>query len=153
MKNLFWVLFTFVLLAGTSCQESIDIEAEKQLIIDKSTALIEAEQQKDVDATLSYYAEDVIIQDSDMPQIQGLEAFRNLIEGIFEIVVSFEAEVTEITVSESGDMAWDYAWYRIAINGANGLDEHEGKYLEVWQKINDEWKIVAFTLSSNGPAE
>ena len=153
MKNLLWVIFILLCLAGISCQESVDIEAEEQLIKDKSTAIIEAEQQTDLDATLSYYAEDVILQVSDRPQTQGLEEFQNFIEGFFNVIVSIEGEATEVHVSKSGDMAWDNVLYRIIINGPDGPIEEEGNYLEVWEKINGEWKCVVISISSDEPAE
>ena len=105
MKNIIWSLFALLILTGTSCQESVDIEAEKQLIKDKSTAIIEAEQQKDLNAALSYYAEDVILQVSNTPQTQGLEALRNFLEGFFKVMVSIEGGLTEVTVSEAADSA------------------------------------------------
>ena len=153
MKNIIWSLFALLILTGTSCQESVDIEAEKQLIKDKSTAIIEAEQQKDLNATLSYYAEDVILQVSNTPQTQGLEALRNFLEGFFKVMVSIEGGLTEVTVSEAADMAWDNVWYRIVINGPDGPIEEEGKYLEVWEKINGEWKCLVISISIDETAE
>ena len=147
MKNLFWVSVTLVLLAGTSCQESIDIEAEKQLIKDIVTKAFEAEQQKDVDAILSYYAEDVIAHAPNMTQIQGLEAMRDFYTEYFKILVSIEGWSTEIIVSEAGDMAWDYGGSRSVINGPDGPIEGEGKYLSVYKKINGEWKCVAISAN------
>lgn len=152
MKNLIGSLFALLLLAGTSCQESVDIEAEKQLIKDMVTAAFEAEQQKDLDAILSYFAEDVIGQLPNMPQVQGLEAMRDFYTEYFKILVSIEGWSTEITVSKSGDMAWDYGGSRSVINGPDGPIEDETKYLEVWKKIDGEWKVVAISASSDKPA-
>ncbi len=147
MKNLLWVLFILVYLAGTSCQESVDIEAEKQVIRDVVTKAFEAEQQKDLDGILSAYAEDVIAQVSNMPQIQGLEAMRDFYTEYFKILVSIEGWSTEIIVSEAGDMAWDYGGSRSVVNGPDGPIEGEGKYLCVWKKINSEWKCVAISAN------
>ena len=86
MKNLIWSLFALLLLAGTSCQESIEVEAEKQVIRDKVTATFEAIQQKNLNAVLNHFAEEVICQLPNMPQTKGLEAVRNLYIEIFNII-------------------------------------------------------------------
>ncbi len=49
-------------------------------------------------------------------------------------------------------MAWDNVWYRIVINGPDGPIEEKGNYLEVWEKINGEWKCVVISISSDEPA-
>ena len=153
MKNLFWTFFTLILLAGTSCQETIDIEADKQVIKDKIKTVFELEQQKDVDALMEFgfFAEDVIVQGPNMPQIKGLEAIRNLYTELFKILVSVEGGSTEIIISEAGDMAWAYGWYRTVYKGPDGPIGDEGKYLEVFKKINSEWKCVAMCFSSDKP--
>ena len=151
MKNLIWSLFALLLLAGISCKQSVKIEAEKQLIRDLVTTRVEAERQKDINAVLNIFGEDVILQISNRPQVQGLEALRNFFIEFFNVMVSVEEVSTEVSVSEAGDMAWDYGWYRVVINGPDGPIEEEGKYLEVWKKINAEWKCVAFNISSDEP--
>lgn len=154
MKNLFWTFFGLILLAGTSCQESIVIEAEKQVIRDMMETVIEAEQQKDVDALmeLGFYAEDVIVQCPNMPQIKGLEAIPNFYTEFFKILVTIEGGSSEIIISEAGDMAWVYGWYRSVYKGPDGPIEDEGKYLDIFKKINGEWKCVAASFSSDKSA-
>ena len=154
MKNLFLTLSAIILLAITSCQESIDIESEKQAIRDMVKTAFEVENQKDVDAImeLGYFAEDVIAQGPNMPQINGLEAIRNFYTEFFKILDSIEGGSTEIIISEAGDMAWDYGWNRAVYKGPDGPIKDEGKYLEVWKKINGEWKVVAISFSSDKPA-
>ena len=154
MKKYLWTLFTLVLIAGTSCQEKIDIEAEKQVIRDMINTAFEVENQKDVDAMmgLGYFAEDVIGQAPNMPQVKGLEAMRSFYTEFFKILVSIEGGSTEIIMSETGDMAWDYGWNRAVYKGPDGPIEDEGKYLEIFKKINGEWKCVAISFSSDTPA-
>ena len=132
---------------------TIDIEAEKQAISDKIKTGFEVEQQKDVDALmeLGFFAEDVIVQGPNMPQIKGLEAIRNFYTEFFKILVSIEGGSTEIIISEAGDMAWDYGWNRSVYKGPDGPIEDEGKYLEVFKKINGEWRCVAISFSSDKP--
>lgn len=153
MKNLFWTFFVLILLAGTSCQEKIDIEAEKQVIRDMLEKVTVAEQQKDVDALmeLGFYAEDVIVQCPNMPQIKGLEAIPNFYTEFFKILVTIEAGSLEIIISQAGDMAWVYGWYQSVYKSLDGPIEDEGKYIDIFKKINGEWKCVAASFSSDKP--
>ncbi|MCY1720442.1 DUF4440 domain-containing protein [Prolixibacteraceae bacterium Z1-6] len=154
MKRIVFALLAFIVLAGNACHEKIDIEAEKQVIRDMIKTVFEVEQQKDVEAImeLGYYADDVIGQIPSIPEIQGLEAMKNFYTEYFKILVSIEGGSTKITVSQAGDMAWDFGWTRSVINGPDGPIEDEGKYLEVFEKINGEWKCVAISASSDKPA-
>jgi len=138
-----------------SCKKEVDVEAEKQVIRDMLKTVFEVEQQKDVDAImgLGFFAEDVVVQPPNMPQSKGLEAVRNFYTEFFKILVSSEGGLTEIIISEAGDMAWDYGWTRAVYEGPDGPIEDEGKYLEVWKKIDGEWKIVALSFSSDKPAK
>ncbi|MGM0408357.1 MAG: YybH family protein [Bacteroidota bacterium] len=151
MKNLIWSLLVLFLLAGTSYQESFDIEAEKKVIRDMVATAFKAEQQKDMNTLLNYYSEDVIVQLPNMPRIQGREALKKFYYEFFKILVSIEGGSIEVRISEDGDMAWDYGWNRSVVNGHDGPIEDKGKYLSIYKKINEEWKCVAISSSSDKP--
>jgi len=133
---------------------AIDIEAEKQAIKNMVSKAFEVEKQKDVDAIMDmdYFTEDTILQGPNMPQMKGLEAVRNFYTEFFKILESIDGGSTEIIVSNYGDMACDYGWNRTIYKGPDGLFEDEGKYLQVLKKINEKWKCVAISFSSDKSA-
>jgi ketosteroid isomerase-like protein len=162
MKKLFMILpmvFLFCLTFG--CQKgeevaeepAVDIEAEKQVILQLDQQWIEAENRKDLEATMSNAAEGIICQPPNMPQFEGLAALRNFYTELFKILVSIEAGTTDVIVSKSGDMAWQYGWNRNVLEGPEGPIEGEWKYLGVWQKIDGKWKAVAISFSGNKPLQ
>jgi uncharacterized protein (TIGR02246 family) len=164
MKKLFMILpLVFLLCFAISCQQgeevaeeakpAVDVEAEEQAIREIAQKAFEAERQKDINAVLSIYAENVVVQPPNMPQIEGVEALRNFYTEFLKILVSIEGSPTKVTISEAGDMAWNYTWNRAVYEGPEGRIEDEGKALSVWQKINGEWKIVAISYSSDKPAK
>ncbi len=153
MKNLIWVLLALLLLTGTSYRESFDVEAEKEAIRDLVATTFEAEQQKDMSAVLNYFSEDAVVQLPNMTRIQGVEALKEFYYEFFKYLVSIEGESIEVNISEAGDMAWDYGWNRSVVNGPDGPVEDKGKYLGIYKKINDEWKCVAISSSSDKPME
>jgi ketosteroid isomerase-like protein len=162
MKKLLMVFpLVFLLCITFSCQQgeevaeepAVDIEAEKQVILQLDQQWIEAENRKDLEATMSNAAEGIICQPPDMPQIEGLAALRNFYTELFKILVSIEAGTTNVIVSKSGDMAWQYGWNRNVLEGPEGPIEGEWKYLGVWQKIDGKWKAVAVSFSGNKPLQ
>jgi ketosteroid isomerase-like protein len=164
MRRLFMIIPLVLVFCFTlSCQQGeevaeepvVDVEAEKQVIRDMLKTAFEVENQKDVDAImgLGFFAEDIIVQPPNMPQLKGLEAVRDFYTEFLKILVSIEGGPTEIIISETGDMAWDYGWNRAVYKGPDGPIEDEGKYLEVWKKIDGAWKIVAVSFSSDRPVQ
>jgi ketosteroid isomerase-like protein len=152
MKNLFWVSVTLVLLAGTSCQESVDLQAEEQQIRQFTQEWYDAENRDDLDAIMPFIAEESVLQMPGMPMIEGKEAQRSLMAMLLESMVSITSGPMTIVVSESGDIAYQYGTSTAIIKGPDGEFEDPEKYLFVWKKIDGEWKVVAGTFSSDKPA-
>jgi ketosteroid isomerase-like protein len=156
LPMVFLLCFTFICQKVEEVAEEakpvVDVEAEKAAIQNLVREAFEAEQQKDIDAILNFFSENVVVQAPNMPQFEGIEALRNFYTEFFKVLVSIEGGSTKVEISEAGDMAWDYGWNRAAYEGPEGPFEDEGKYLEVWKKINGEWKVVAISFSSDKPA-
>ena len=66
---------------------------------------------------------------------------------------SIKGGSTEIHISENGDMGWDYGWNRTVYKGSEGSFEEDGKYMEIWEKRNGTWKVVAASFSSDQPVK
>jgi len=150
----FLLCFTF------SCQKQaeeakpgVDIEAEKQAIRELIQEWFEAENRKDLEATVRACADDIIAQLPNMPQAEGREAMRNFYTEFFKMLVSIEGGSTKVVVSAAGDMAYDFGWGQMVLEGPEGRIEDKTKYLAVWKKINGEWKCVAISSSSDKPAK
>jgi len=152
MKNLFWPLFALILLAGTSCQESVDLQAEEQQIRQFTQEWYDAENRDDLDAIMPFIAEESVLQMPGMPMIEGKDAQRSLMATLLESMVSITGGPMTIVVSESGDIAYQYGTSTAIIKGPDGEFEDPEKYLFVWKKIDGEWKVVAGTFSSDKPA-
>ena len=70
-------------------------------------------------------------------------------EAFFKALVSINWEIEQLEISTSGDMAYILGSYHVVTEGPEGQVEVDGKYISVLKKINDEWKYVAFSGSSN----
>jgi ketosteroid isomerase-like protein len=152
MKNLFWILFTLVLLAGNSCQKSVDLQAEEEQIRQFTQEWYDAENRDDLDAIMPFIAEESVLQMPGMPTIEGKDAQRSLMATLLESMVSITGGPMTIVVSESGDIAYQYGTSTAIIKGPDGEFEDPEKYLFVWKKIDGEWKVVVGSFSSDKPA-
>jgi ketosteroid isomerase-like protein len=58
----------------------------------------------------------------------------------------------DLTVSEAGDMAIDIGAYEMTMTGPKGQPVKEvGKYVWIFKKVGDEWKIAVDTFNSDAP--
>jgi ketosteroid isomerase-like protein len=60
--------------------------------------------------------------------------------------------IRRVTVSEAGDMAWEYTDFEFEYDAAS-TGKHvkfDGSMLRVWQKVNGQWKIAAQFARPNG---
>ena len=127
----------------------VDIKAEKKAIKEAGIASFEAEDKKELEKLLSYFADDVIVQGPNMPQLQGMDALREFYKGFLPTLVTIKGESSHIEVASSGDMAWDIGYNKAEYKGPEGNFKDQGKYFCTWKKINGDWKIAVIAFSSD----
>jgi ketosteroid isomerase-like protein len=160
MKKLLLTLpLVFLLCITFSCQQAeevaeepaVDVEVEKQIVANLVVNSMEAEGQKDIDAAMGIYADNVIFQPPNEPQFQGKEIYqKHLEEGLFKMnIVSLDVNASETKVASSGDIAYCAGAYLLIFEGAEGNIEFPGKFLYVLNKINNEWKVVLASWSGD----
>lgn len=128
----------------------INIEAEKSAIERQMKAIEAAENRKDLGTMLEAMTEDVILQLSGSPLIQGRDAVRQLYEAFFQVFVSTSITTLGTQVSTSGDMAWQYGTHVNEIEGPEGHIRQPGKWIGVLTKVDGKWKMAAVSISDNG---
>ncbi len=80
--------------------------------------------------------------------IQGKEALTKAWGGMINTEgLEISWEPTEVFVSKSGDLAYDYG--KISMTNPDG-SKVNAKYLVVWSKINGKWKVAADIFNMNG---
>ena len=119
-----------------------DEDVLKKLDADWSAAA----QNKDVDKTVSFYADDGSVLPSHAPIATGKAQVREVWAHLFSlpgVKVSFAPK--KIDVAKSKDMAYDVGTYELTMNDDKGNPGTEiGKYVVVWKKQADkQWKVVA----------
>ncbi len=96
---------------------------------------------KDYEAISATYTKDAKIFPNDAPIITGYEAIKKRWSGSSDYTpLEHEIISKEIVIIEN--TAYDYGIYKGKNKKDNGIEiEYQGKYVVIWKKINEEWKM------------
>lgn len=136
-----------------AAEEDVATSADAAAIFDeKNTVFEQAMLAGDVEGMMADYTPDAVLQPPMMPANSGTESIRELFAGMVAdgAPTSFDIVGDDVTVAESGELAYETGHYTAAgqINGETW--ETQGKYLAVWEKDADgEWKTAALSWSPN----
>ncbi len=109
---------------------------------------------KDVDKTVSYYADSAVVMPPNASAAGTKETIRNVWQDLLAspgLVMSWKT--TKVEVSTSGDLACVSGTYEVTMNDPSGkpVNDH-GKYVEVWEKQADgKWKCGTDIWNSDLP--
>lgn len=126
-----------------------DVKAEKARIVQLLKENVEAENRRDIEATLELYDKDCSTLAPGMKLMKGHSDLRGLYKTIFESLVHIENEVIDIQFSENCDMAYLIASYHMVMKGSDGNADNFGKFLGVLNKGSGDWKIVAIGYNAD----
>ena len=110
---------------------------------------------KDVDKTVSYYAESAVVMPPNASAATTNESIRSAWKEMLTTpgaAISWKA--TKVEVAKSGDLAYVSGTYEETMTDASGKPvKDRGKYVEVFKKQADgTWKVVADIWNSDLPA-
>jgi ketosteroid isomerase-like protein len=106
---------------------------------------------KDLDKTVSYYADDAVIMPPNEAAVTTKEGIRNLWKGFLDSLQDISWRTTRVEVSKSGDMAVLLGTYEMTMKDGS---KDKGKYCEVWEKkAGGKWKVGTDMFSSDLPAQ
>lgn len=151
-----FLLLLLVLLLSTACQKQMaqDTHAADEAAIKALDAeWSKAAGSRNVDKTVSYYADDAMVMPSNIPALTSKQAIRAMWQGMLASP-HFSGGWTATKVDVSGNLAYVTGTYEIGETDAAGKPmTDKGKYLEVWKKQADgSWKCVADMFNTNLPA-
>ena len=143
------------LLVVLGCAPAADIgpnvEEIEAAVRARSSEVAGLEAARDYQTAITYFADDVIVQLADAPQIRGREPLLEIYETVLASTVEFEGTTTDVVAAASGDLAYEYGVNRFVFDTPDGRLEVIGKYLGVWRKIDGEWYITAIAASNDAP--
>ena len=111
-----------------------------------------AAQGKDVDTTISFYADDASALPFNAPIATGKDQIRQLWTHLTTMPgFALTFSPTKIEVATSGDLAYDIGTFELKANDAQGNSTTQiGKYVVVWRKQPDkQWKAIIDMFSTD----
>ena len=145
-----------VLMLGCSQQQPAGDTraADEAAIREADTAWSKAAGAKQIDAVLSYYAEDASAFAPNTPIATGKEAIRKTWTQMFAAPgFSISWQPVKVEAARSGDLGYSHGTYEVAMNDSKGNPvKDRGKYVVVWkQQAGGGWKAVADIFNSDLP--
>ena len=145
-----FVLLSFAF-AGTVPAGDTKIEQELRDLDAKWSAAAGA---KDIDKTISYYAEDAIVMPPNAPSAKTRETIRTAWKEMLTTPgAAIRWKTTKVEVAKAGDLACVSGTYEETMTEASGKPVKDyGKYVEIFKKQADgTWKVVADIWNSDLP--
>jgi len=147
------ITVVFLLALAAACQSAATGGANETVLRKLDDEWSKAVGAKDVEKTMSYYADDALMMPPNIPTLTGKEAIRTLWKSLLE-APSFAGGWKAAKVEVSGDLSYVTGTYEITETDDSGKPmTDKGKYVEVWKKQSDgNWKSVAHMFSSDQPS-
>ena len=131
----------------------VDRAAEEAALKALDKAWAEAANRKDLDATVAFMADDGETLAPNEPVARTKEAIRASWNGLMQLPdarISWAAERAQ--VAASGELGYTSGSYTLTFTGPDGKTVTDnGKYLEVWKKVDGQWKCLSDAYNSSVP--
>ena len=142
------VTLTLGVAAATLCLAA-DTQSE-QAVRDADEQWSNAAAAKDLDKTVSFYADDAMVLPPNQSMVTSKTGIRNLWKGFLDSLTDISWKTTRVEMAKSGDMGYLIGTYAMTMKDGT---KDTGKYCEVWKKQADgKWKVAADMFSSDLPA-
>lgn len=100
-------------------------------------------------------ASDAVMMIEKVPAIVGKDEIRKVQESWFSDTTilhnTYSFKVETVEVSASGDLAYSRGSEVVHQKTSNGIVENESKWVDIWRKVNGEWKAIVMIGNSNSP--
>ena len=110
---------------------------------------------KDLEGSLSFFADDALWLQHNVPMMKDKESMRKWLSDLMASPgFSGSWQASKVEASRGGDLAYSIGTYQGTIPDAKGKPVSDrGKYVTVWKKQPDsKWKVVADIANSDLPA-
>jgi uncharacterized protein (TIGR02246 family) len=111
--------------------------ADRAALVSDASGWMEAFNAKDIEAMISFYAEDAVLLPPDAPAIFGRDAVKSAIQEMF--AAGFAIELEDLEIKVENDLAYKAGRYRF--HSQDGTLVDRGKYIEIWIKVDGAWRL------------
>lgn len=153
MKKNALLFCAFITLIGCNTGPKVDVQLDKDAIRNNEDQWTVALQTRDVEKIMGFYSTEAVSMRSNQPISIGLDAIRNGIKSMIAdttlLFNTYKGKVDVVEVSVAGDMAYSYGHDEIMVKTKDGLLKDEGKWVDIWKKLDGQWKVVVSCGNSN----
>ena len=142
-------------LGGCSSTPPVNLAAEEKAIRAVEADFAKAVAAKDLDKSVSFYAENAAMLNQNEAVAVGKPAIRASWTRMLAMPnLALTWAVDKVQVAAGGDLAYDYGNYKMSYTGPSGKKVSDvGKYATIWKKQGDgNWKAVLDTSNTDQPA-
>ncbi len=155
MKKTAVLFCTSVILIGCTSTPKVNPVAEAEVIRNLEIQWAAANQNKDIARVMTFFSPESVQMPPDQAIIAGLQSIQESLELTFADTTilwdTFSWTNDKVEVSASGDLAYVSGTNRMRIKTPNGIVEQVGKGVDIWKKVDGEWKCVAGIWNSDKP--
>ena len=133
---------------------SVDTAAEAAAIQAADEQWSAAAAKNDLEATLSYYADDAVVLPPNAPIARDKKTIREAWAGLLGPGNAISWKASKAEVAKSGDIGYVYGTYELSMKDPKGGPpvRDTGKFVEIWKKQADgKWKCIVDTFNSDLP--
>lgn len=142
----------FAAVVACSGAPKIDARADEQAIRTLDEQWGPAVSKTDVEAAVAMYTADASLLWPDAPAAKGSDAVRATWTAVMKTPGLTLSVIPErIDVAAAGDVATDVGRVESEVTTPNGPIKVVSKYLHVWHKVGNEWKLYYSMSNSNSP--
>lgn len=142
------------LLAGAGCASAASPADARSEILRVDAEWLRAAQSRDIDRTVSFWAEDAMVFPPGSPAVVGRAAIREFVAKSFQTPgFGISWKTTTVEVSRGGDLAYATGTNRVTFSGPDGKPVAvDGKAVTVWRREKDgAWKCVIDVWNDAAP--
>lgn len=135
----------------TSCAHdgAAPLATDRESLERSQGEFIEALAARDAELAAALFAEDAVLHIANMDPVEGRDAIRRFYGNLFGYLSSSGAVPERLELSVSGDLAYATGRAKNEFRGAEGSTGYTGKFALVWKKVDGDWRIALYSVSSN----
>lgn len=143
-------IFALAVSAATCANRpAVDVDEAREALQHRERDFLAAMQAKDLESTAAYFAESAVLHVANMPPVEGRTAIRQFYANVFRFLNSSVATPETLRMSSGADLAYSGGRVSNIFQGPQGPVQYAGKYLLVWEKRENVWSVVVYSVSNN----
>ena len=155
MKRINLLFVTCIILIGCNSTPKVDLVAEAEAIRSIEDQWMAANMAKDINKVISIFAPDAVTLEPNKPITVGIDAIKKSWELWFSDTNYLHNNITytidNIEVSAYGDLGYARGSTHYTILTPNGTDKFDDKFVDVYKKIDGEWKCIVSIWNIDKP--